>query len=303
VAKFLYVDWDDRLSVAVRDFLLAGGHQCKTVPRGAMALDTLRSWGADIVIVEVMMPDVCGFEICRRVRADKDLFTKPVMLVSYMAADEEIQHGLAQGADDYLPKPLDSNLFSARAMSLVNSTSSVTDPDPLTGLGGHRLAKYWIQNRISARKPFALVCLELVNLVEFGQKAGLEVRNKALRHAAKIIDVCGKPLKDECFMPAHMGAGHFIAVVQPDMAEQYCQWVHKYWQEHLPEFYASAGVKVPSGGDGGRNGSSGMNALVYYMVSTTRSSNSVQECFEVLAQVRDHARTQGEGVYADRRAR
>jgi DNA-binding response OmpR family regulator len=116
-----------------------------------MALDTLRSWGADIAIVEVMMPDVCGFEICRRVRADKDLFTKPVMLVSYMAADEEIQHGLAQGADDYLPKPLDSNLFNARAMSLVNNAASVTDPDPLTGLSGHRLAKYWIQNRISAQ--------------------------------------------------------------------------------------------------------------------------------------------------------
>ena len=87
------------------------------------------------------MPDVCGFEICRRVRADHGLFTTPVMLVSQMAAEEEIQHGLAQGADDYLAKPFDFNLLQGRIMSLLANSASVGETDALTGLVGHKLKK------------------------------------------------------------------------------------------------------------------------------------------------------------------
>jgi CheY-like chemotaxis protein len=303
VAKIVYVDWDERLSGVIRDFLIASGHECVTVARGALACDALREMGADLAIVEVMMPDICGFEICRRVRADRDLFTTPVMLVSYMAADEEIQHGLAQGSDDYLPKPLDSNLFLARVMSLLANSGSVCEPDPLTGLASHRLEKYSVQHRISARKPFAVVCLELVNLVEFGHKAGIEARNKALRHAARILSVCGKPLNDESFRPAHMGAGHFMCLIQPDMAEKYCGWVHNSWQDHLPELYSSLGLTAPVEGSNPLNGMPCVSALVYYTVCSSRAGGSVQECFETLASIRDHARRVGDGIYADRRAR
>ncbi len=303
MSKIVYIDWDERLSGVVRDFLGSSGHECVTVARGALACDTLREFGADIAIVEVMMPDICGFEICRRVRADREIFTTPVMLVSYMAADEEIQHGLAQGADDYLPKPLDSNQFLGRLMSLLANSATVNEPDALTGLVSHRLEKYSVQHRISARKPFALVCLELVNLVEFGHRAGIEARNKALRHAAKILAVCGKPMNDDAFRPAHMGAGHFMCLVQPDMADKYCGWVHNAWQEHLPELYSSLGLNLPTEGDRSPNPVPLVSALVYYTVCSSRAGGSVQECFETLASIRDHARRVGDGIYADRRAR
>ena len=303
MAKILYVDWDERLSGVIRDFLVASGHECVTVARGVLACDALREMGGDLAIVEVMMPDVCGFEICRRVRADRELFTTPVMLVSYMAADEEVQHGLAQGADDYLPKPLDSNLFLARLMSLLANSATVSEPDTLTGLVGPRLERYSVQHRISARKPFALVCLELVNLVEFGHKAGMDARNKALRHAARILTICGKPLNDESFRPAHMGAGHFMCLIQPDMAEKYCGWVHSGWQEHLQEMYSALGLVLPADRGSVSKGMPCVNSLVYYTVCSSRAGGSVQECFETLASIRDHARRVGDGIYADRRAR
>jgi CheY-like chemotaxis protein len=287
----------------IKDFLIASGHECVAVARGALACDAVREMGADVAIIEVMMPDVCGFEICRRLRADGELFTTPVMLVSYMAADEEIQHGLAQGADDYLPKPLDSNLFLARLTSLLANSASVAEPDALTGLVSHRLEKYSVQHRISARKPFALVCLELVNLVEFGHKAGIDARNRALRHAARILTVCGKPLNDELFRPAHMGAGHFMCLIQPDMADKYCGLVHNSWQEHVPEMYSTLGLALPVDGRSLPNGVPWVSALVYYTVCSSRAGGSVQECFETLASIRDHARRVGDGVYADRRAR
>jgi CheY-like chemotaxis protein len=304
VAKIVYIDWDERLSGVIRDFLSGSGHECITVAQGALACDTLRETAADLAIVEVMMPDVCGFEICRRVRADLELCTTPVMLVSHMAADEEVQHGLGQGADDYLAKPFDSNLFQTRIMSLLTNAATTSELDPLTGLVSHKLEKYLVQQRISAHVPFALVCLELVNLVEFGRRVGIDARNKVLQQGAKILSVCGKPLDDESFRPAHMGAGHFMCLVQPAMAEKYCDWVHNAWKEHLPSLYSSLGLPVPTEGHKGAGKAVPcVGALVYYTVCASRAGGSVHECFETLASIRDHARRVGNGIYADRRAR
>ena len=160
-----------------------------------------------------------------------------------------------------------------------------------------------VQHRISARKPFALVCLELMNLVEFGRKAGNEARNRALQHGARILSACGRPLNDAFFSPAHMGAGHFMCLVQPEMAENYCCWVHGLWKEQLRDLYSSLGLAFPVEGMRSTNGMPCLSALVYYTVCSSRAGRSVQECFETLAALRDHARLVGEGVYADRRIR
>jgi DNA-binding response OmpR family regulator len=303
VAKILYIDWDERLCGQIREFLAVSGHECLTLTQGTPACDVLRETGAELVIAEVMMPDVCGFEICRRVRSDAELFTTPVMLVSHMAAEEEIQHGLGQGADDYLAKPFDPNVFHTRVMSLLANAGAVTAPDPLTGLVSHRLEKYLVQQRISSHRPFALVCLELVNLVEFGRKAGADARSKALQQGARILIASGKLLDDESFQPAHMGAGHFMCLVEPEMAEQYCDWVHNSWTEHLPRLYSSMGLPVPTEGARGSHVVPCVKALVYCTICSSRAGGSVQECFETLASIRDHARQAGGGIYADRRTR
>lgn len=274
-----------------------------TLTQGASACDLLRETGASLAIAEVMMPDVCGFEVCRRVRADVQLFTTPVMLVSHMAAEEEIQHGLAQGADDYLIKPFDPNLFRARVTSLLSNAATVAEPDPLTGLAGHRLEKYIVQQRISSRRPFALVCLELVNLVEFGRKAGTDARNKLLQQGARILTAGGRFLDDESFRPAHMGAGHFMCLVEPEAADQYCEWLHKSWTEQLPRLYSAMGLPLPAEGARGAHVVPSVNALVYGTACSSRAGGSVQECFETLASIRDHARQAGGGIYTDRRAR
>ena len=256
-------------------------------------------WGGDLAIVEVMMPDVCGFEILRRIRADRELFATPVMLVSYMAAEEEIQHGLAQGADDYIYKPLDFESFRTRAMSLLASSATIMQPDPLTNLMNERLAKCMVEHHISARRPFAVMCMELMQMVEFCRRAGVEASKAALLHAAGILEDCGRLLHDEFFRPAHMGAGHFMCIVRPEMAESYCGSVLRTWREQLPDFYSSVGF-VPKSAELGRD-AAGVNALVYYTVCTGQPRRSVRDCFQTLMTIREHARWNGEGIYADRR--
>ncbi len=307
MARFLYADWDERLSAVVREHFESLGHQCDTAVRGRLACEMAEGNGYDVVVSEVMLPDMCGFELCRRVRANPSRFTTPIVLVSTMSAEEEIQHGIDQGADFYLPKPYDFNHFTSCIQSLADGAPSVEKPDPLTLLSGHQHARYMLQHYISARKPFALVCMELVNLVEFGQKTSISARNKALRHAARILEAYGRKIKDDMYRPAHMGAGYFICLVSPDLADPFCASIRRTWSDHQKELYESLGVtRSVSEYEASRGASKGVppvNSLLYYTHNRGDSILTAKSCLETLKQIRELAVRSADGIYQDRRIR
>lgn len=305
MARVLYVDWDAQAGAWVRNVLGSAGIECLLETRGGRVCDVLKQSGASAVLMEVMLPEVSGFETCRRIRADRELFTLPVMLVSSMSAEEELHHGLRQGADDFLPKPCDPTTLLSRLKALLDGAVGLGEPDPLTALMNHRMAKYEIQHRISRKSRFALACMELVNLVEFGRAAGVDARNKALRHAARILEAAGERIKDPGFLVAHMGAGHFVAMLSPGSAERFCKAAHKSWQEHEPELYEALGITAAVAEHERTRSHDGgvppVRALVYCTGVRSSAGHSVHACFENLAQLRLHARGLGEGVYTDRR--
>ncbi len=301
MAKILCADSDKRLSWLPNDFWDTTGHEWAAVPCGASVCDFLRDHGGDLAIVEVMLPDVCGFEVCRRIRADRQLFTTPVMLVSQTADTEEIEHGLAQGADDYLDKSLDSLELQRRIRSVLDASAAAAMPDPVTNLMNERMAKYMVQHCVSARNPFALVCFEVIRLAEFARQAGTGAAGIALRRAACILETCGRPLKDDFFRPAHMGAAHFMCLVPPKMAEKYCNWVYSTWVKRLPELYEFLGV-VPADPDKpGTQGVPCLDALLYYTVCPGHTRSSAHDCFQTLITIREHALRSGGGIFADHR--
>lgn len=307
MATVLCVDWDERLTTRLAAHLAGAGHDCVTETRGDRVCHALRQSGADAVVMEVMLPGICGFEVCRRIRADRAFYTLPVLLMSGMAADEEVRHGLTQGADDYLPKPFEPGLLVSRLQGLLAGMSGLLDPEPLTGLVGHRLTKYEIHHRICNRKPFALACLELANLVQFGRSAGEEARLKVLRHAAELVEDSGKTLGDPEFLAAHMGAGHFVALVTPENANRFCSLIFSGWQKAQEALYLSLGIAPAirqyelAGGMPG--GIPPVQALVYCTGNRSITGGSAQDCFEVLGGIRSHARNAGTGIYSDRRIR
>ena len=89
---------------------LGDGYEVTPVADGAAALDAARKNRPDIVLADIMMPVLDGFELLRELRADPALRDVPVMLVSARAGEEARTEGISAGADDYLTKP-----FSARS--------------------------------------------------------------------------------------------------------------------------------------------------------------------------------------------
>ena len=101
----LVVDDDEMVLALVEAGLLAAGYRVTTAESGAHALDRLAEAVPDLILSDVDMPDVDGFDLVRRLRSDAALASVPLLFLTSRRASEDVVAGLGLGADDYLPSP------------------------------------------------------------------------------------------------------------------------------------------------------------------------------------------------------
>ena len=111
MAKILIVDDDDQTAQQLASELKNAGHQCAIRNDGTEVLKIAEKSDIDLLLLDVMLPGTSGFEICRQIRRDKKTYMLPIIFVSSMSDEAEIEHGLAQGADGYITKPIDMQAF------------------------------------------------------------------------------------------------------------------------------------------------------------------------------------------------
>jgi signal transduction histidine kinase len=119
MAKILIVD--DQLSAreTLRGFLTGQNYQLAFAHDGSEALEKIATWKPDLVILDIMMPNLNGFEVCQRMKADEKWRYIPVILVTALDSKEDLARGLEMGADDFLQKPVNSMELRARVRSML----------------------------------------------------------------------------------------------------------------------------------------------------------------------------------------
>lgn len=308
MARILIVEDDLRTAEFVGSHLRAAGHDCLVAQTGLDALETARGNAVDLLVLDIMLPGgTSGFEVCRRIRSDPTLYTVPVLLLSAMSGDEEILHGLAQGADDYVPKPFDVHNLLQRIEALLRHNRSASHLDEMTSLPSAWATKREVQRRIILQEPFSLACVEVMNLRDFLQSRGAEGRDKIIRHLARALKLCGERMEMPGFAVGHMGGGYFVCILSSTEGEQYCTYVLETWKAHLAGLYDSfdlgkayqqalVGVvgayRVPI-----------LNLLICLTPHAQKDASSSQGIFEILTQIRNSAmNAKSPGIHCNRRA-
>lgn len=129
--KILIAEDDEKIAQLERDYLEMNGYEVCIIPDGGDVIPELQKGGYALVLLDLMLPGMDGYEICRRVRDEIDI---PIFMVTARTEAVDIIRGLGLGADDYITKPFDPSELVARVRSHIKRYQR------LTGTGGKSAA-------------------------------------------------------------------------------------------------------------------------------------------------------------------
>ena len=117
--KILIVEDEEHLAEGLRFNLEMEGYEVEVAPDGETALEKVfaQNQPFDAIILDIMLPEINGFGVAEKIRANK-IFT-PILMLTALGNSEDVLNGFAAGADDYLPKPFELNIFIARLNGLL----------------------------------------------------------------------------------------------------------------------------------------------------------------------------------------
>ena len=206
----LVVEDEARIRDIIRDYFTAHGLDCDLARDGEEALDLLRDHDYDAMLLDVLMPNLDGFSVCRAVRAKSRV---PILFLTALGSEEDVLQGYALGADDYVTKPFSLAVLLAKTRAVIRRSRGVGDSETLRcgvialDLAGRTCTVAGKPVSLTRREYDLLLCLirnkgqvlsrdQLLDKVwgidfEGGQRA-VDVRIKSLRSA---LGSAGKQIK------------------------------------------------------------------------------------------------------------
>jgi len=188
----------------LRRALTGRGYAVEWARNGAEALKSARRLPPDLVVADIEMPVMDGYELCSRLRADPLLTTVPVILLTSLSDPEDIVRGLNAGADNYLTKPFQEDCLVRRIESLLNP---VSQPENLEGLTV-RVAGQDFNVRSDRQQILNLLISTFENAVEQNRElvrlnAELSRANRELEERNQTLETLNKQKNEMLGMAAH----------------------------------------------------------------------------------------------------
>ncbi len=181
--RILLVDDDRRLTEMLSLYLTSAGYAVDHRATGGEGLATARRGGHDAIVLDVMLPDIDGFEICRQLRASSDV---PILMLTARGDDTDRIVGLELGADDYLAKPFNPRELLARLKAILRRRRGAGDvgAPPSLRFGRLEIDRAARQLRI-AGETRTLTSYQFDLLVALAERAGRVISRDHLMDLVK----------------------------------------------------------------------------------------------------------------------
>jgi PleD family two-component response regulator len=233
------VEDDPDFGEMMRDRVRRAGYSCLLISDSEKAFPVIKGKKPDLVILDVMMPKISGYELCRRIRRDPLIFTTPVLMLSALGGEPEIEHAIEQGADDYIVKPLDMGVLFGKIKNLLEKQTKIAQKNSLTQFPGGEFIKRLIMNKLFREEHFAACYFSLSNFAPFVKAYGAEKRDDVVKAVAEILR---KVTQDtgvfECSI-GHLGGPDFMVLLSVKDFERYCNEALLRFKQRRHDFYSA----------------------------------------------------------------
>ncbi|MEO6090741.1 MAG: response regulator transcription factor [Umezawaea sp.] len=201
MSRVLLIEDDHAVRDGLRLALTRQGHVVDAVETGEQGLDRLARASSEVVVLDLMLPGIDGFEVCRRIRAAGDL---PIIMLTARDDDIDVVAGLEAGADDYVVKPVRPRVLEARIRAVLRRTTGEPRSDPTAERHGALTIDRSGLVVTKDGEPVALAPTELRLLLELSGTPGRVLSRQQLLESvwehgylgdSRIVDACVQRLR------------------------------------------------------------------------------------------------------------
>jgi diguanylate cyclase (GGDEF)-like protein len=235
--SLLVVDDDPFIARLLEIELKAAGYDVRVASDGEQALTAAQERPPQLVLADVMMPNMDGFELTRRLRQDPRTATVSVIMLTARGLSADKLEGFAIGADDYIVKPFDTPELLARIRGVLNRASDTRSLSPMTGLAGNVAIEDEIEGRVSRAEPFAILYIDLDRFKAYNDRYGFLRGDEAIRETGRVIGEAAEQVVGVDTFVGHAGGDDFVVVVPPEQATDAAQKIIQSFDEMVPTLY------------------------------------------------------------------
>ena len=212
-SKILVVEDDLDVAEMLNAYFRVQGYEVYTVNWGEDGVRSCQTVHPDLVILDIRLPDIDGYEVAKRLRSDRRTQDIPIIFLTEKRERADRLQGLELGADDYITKPFDVQELRLRVRNALQRVSQGSLTNPVTGLPEGSLVDEHLTQSIQKGEPtFLLVSLE--HLDAFREAYGFVASDDVLRAFSLMIVNTMRELSNENLL-GHIGPSDFILTVAP----------------------------------------------------------------------------------------
>lgn len=237
MSKILVVDDEPNIIEAIEENLKREGYQTVRAHSGEEALAMMPQEQPDLVLLDLTLPGMDGYEVCRQMQQDVRLIHIPVIMLTARSSTPDKVMGYQKGADDYITKPFDADELLVRVRSQLHHLYH-EDVSELTGLPGSQAVEDAIQGRTeSAEQPWSIVYIDIDRFTDFNETFSYIEGDEMIRTAATILrEVMDQEGNGSDFL-GHEGGDDFVIITTPERTKGLIETATTRFNQAAPDFY------------------------------------------------------------------
>jgi diguanylate cyclase (GGDEF)-like protein len=288
-ARLLVVEDDLDIANMLKIYFSGLKYDVDVANRGRDALEKTRQVLPHLIVLDIMLPDIDGYEVCRTLRTNTRTSHIPVIFLTQKDERSDKLQGLELGADDYITKPFDIEELKLRVQGAIRRSERESLTDPRSGLPAGRLIEEQLR-RIIREQNWALLDVRINNFEAFKDVYGFVAGDDVMRFASMLIGEVVDELGSTSDFIGHAGGDNFIIITTNEAAPNIRQKIKDRFTEEVQSHYnfidrQQGFIQVPTA-EGGMEKAGFMTFSAGIISPSSHSFADIREITELAAEAR-----------------
>jgi PleD family two-component response regulator len=287
--RILIVEDDVDIATMLRIYFEAQGYEILVAGRGRDALELSRRQLPHVVVLDIRLPDIDGYEVCRQLR--KNLRTSHIPILFLTQKDERSDKiaGLELGADDYITKPFDIEELRLRVQNALRRAAYESLTSPVTGLPSSRLIEDQLKQLLRTAN-WSVLYIGIKHYQPFTEVYGFVAGDDVLRFMSMVITEVVNELGTPDDFIGHVGDDDFIVITRGGKTQLLAQQISERFAKGISAFYSfqdreRGGLLVEEAG-GKKRQEPLMSLAIGVITDRTMRFSDIREITEVASEAR-----------------